>query len=36
MVMKITGAPMLVVMGVAGTGKSTVARLLAQRLNWEF
>jgi gluconokinase len=36
MVMKITGAPMLVVMGVAGTGKSTVARLLAQHLNWEF
>lgn len=32
----ITSAPMLVVMGVAGTGKSTVAGLLAERLNWEF
>jgi gluconokinase len=32
----ITSAPILVVMGVAGTGKSTVARLLAERLRWEF
>jgi gluconokinase len=32
----ITSAPILVVMGVAGTGKSTVAGLLAERLNWEF
>jgi gluconokinase len=31
----ITSAPILVVMGVAGTGKSTVAGLLAERLNWE-
>ena len=31
----ITSAPVLVVMGVAGTGKSTVAGLLAERLNWE-
>jgi gluconokinase len=35
-VVTITSAPMLVVMGVAGTGKSTVAGLLAERLNWEF
>jgi gluconokinase len=35
-VLKITSAPILVVMGVAGTGKSTVAGLLAERLNWEF
>jgi carbohydrate kinase (thermoresistant glucokinase family) len=32
---KITAPPILVVMGVAGTGKSTVAGLLAERLNWE-
>jgi carbohydrate kinase (thermoresistant glucokinase family) len=32
----ITAAPILIVMGVAGTGKSTVAGLLAERLNWEF
>jgi gluconokinase len=32
----ITSAPILVVMGVAGTGKSTVAGLLAEHLNWEF
>jgi gluconokinase len=32
----ITSAPILVIMGVAGTGKSTVAGLLAERLNWEF
>ncbi|HEU4907259.1 MAG TPA: gluconokinase [Propionibacteriaceae bacterium] len=31
----ITSAPILVVMGVTGTGKSTVAGLLAERLNWE-
>jgi carbohydrate kinase (thermoresistant glucokinase family) len=31
----ITSAPILIVMGVAGTGKSTVAGLLAERLNWE-
>jgi len=35
MVLEITGPPILVVMGVAGTGKSTVAGLLAERLNWE-
>ncbi len=35
MVLEITGRPILVVMGVAGTGKSTVAGLLAERLNWE-
>jgi len=35
-VLKITSAPILIVMGVAGTGKSTVAGLLAERLNWEF
>jgi gluconokinase len=35
-VLKIASAPILVVMGVAGTGKSTVAGLLAERLNWEF
>jgi gluconokinase len=35
-VLKITSAPILVVMGVAGTGKSTVAGLLAEQLNWEF
>ena len=34
--LKITSAPILIVMGVAGTGKSTVAGLLAERLNWEF
>ncbi len=28
--------PVLVVMGVAGTGKSTVAGLLADHLGWEF
>lgn len=28
--------PVLVVMGVAGTGKSTVAGLLAGRLGWDF
>src|SRR6188472_2377535 len=32
----ITSAPILIVMGVAGTGKSTVAGLLAERLKWEF
>jgi len=35
MVLEITAAPILVVMGVAGTGKSTVAGLLASHLNWE-
>jgi gluconokinase len=35
-VLKITSAPILIVMGVVGTGKSTVAGLLAERLNWEF
>ena len=35
MVLEITGPPILVVMGVAGTGKSTLAGLLAERLNWE-
>ena len=29
-------APVLVFMGVAGTGKSTVAAMLAGRLNWTF
>lgn len=28
--------PILVVMGVAGSGKSTVGRLLAERLDWDF
>lgn len=28
--------PVLVVMGISGTGKSTVATLLAERLNWPF
>jgi gluconokinase len=32
---KITAAPVFVVMGVAGTGKSTVAGLLADHLHWE-
>jgi gluconokinase len=31
----IASAPILVVMGVAGTGKSTVAGMLAKHLNWE-
>jgi gluconokinase len=35
MVLEITGPPILVVMGVAGTGKSTVAGLVAERLHWE-
>jgi carbohydrate kinase (thermoresistant glucokinase family) len=35
MVLEITSRPILVVMGVAGTGKSTLAGLLAERLNWE-
>jgi gluconokinase len=35
MVLEVTAAPILVVMGVAGTGKSTVAGMLAERLNWE-
>jgi carbohydrate kinase (thermoresistant glucokinase family) len=35
MVLEITGRPILIVMGVAGTGKSTLAGLLAERLNWE-
>jgi gluconokinase len=35
MVLEITGTPILVVMGVAGTGKSTVAGLLAEHLKWE-
>ena len=35
MVLEITGRPILIVMGVAGTGKSTLAALLAERLNWE-
>ena len=34
MVLEVTAAPILVVMGVAGTGKSTVAGMLAGRLNW--
>ena len=33
MVLEITGPPILVVMGVAGTGKSTVAGMLAERLH---
>src|SRR4051794_21885364 len=28
--------PVLVIMGVSGTGKSTVARLLVDRLGWDF
>ena len=35
MALEITARPILVVMGVAGTGKSTVARLLSERLGWE-
>src|SRR6187431_2425340 len=35
MVLEITGRPILIVMCVAGTGKSTLAGLLAERLNWE-
>ena len=35
MVLEVTATPILVVMGVAGTGKSTVAGLLAGELNWE-
>jgi gluconokinase len=35
MVLEVTATPILVVMGVAGTGKSTVAGLLAGQLNWE-
>jgi gluconokinase len=35
MVLEVTAAPILVVMGVAGTGKSTVAGMLAEHLNWE-
>jgi gluconokinase len=35
MVLEVTAAPILVVMGVAGTGKSTVAGMLAGRLHWE-
>ncbi len=31
-----TQLPVLVVMGAAGSGKSTVAELLAKRLGWEF
>lgn len=30
-----TAAPVLVVMGVSGSGKSTVAGLLAERLGWD-
>jgi gluconokinase len=30
------GAPVLVVMGVSGSGKSTVAAILAGRLGWDF
>ena len=33
--LEVTAIPVLVVMGVAGTGKSTVAGMLAERLNWE-
>ena len=29
-------APVLVVMGVSGSGKSTVARVLAEQLGWDF
>jgi gluconokinase/shikimate kinase len=31
-----TAAPVLVLMGVSGSGKSTVAALLAGRLGWDF
>lgn len=34
--MTAAAAPVLVVMGVAGTGKSTIAALLAARLGWAF
>jgi gluconokinase len=32
----ITGAPVLVIMGVSGSGKSTVAAILARQLGWDF
>jgi len=35
MVLEVAATPILVVMGVAGTGKSTVAGMLAGQLNWE-
>jgi gluconokinase len=35
MVLDVTPAPVLVVMGVAGTGKSTVAGMLSEQLNCE-
>jgi gluconokinase len=31
-----TANPVLVLMGVSGSGKSTVARILANRLGWDF
>jgi gluconokinase len=31
-----TGAPVLVIMGVSGSGKSTVAAILAGQLGWDF
>jgi gluconokinase len=34
-IMTASGAPVLVVMGVAGTGKSTIAGLLAGHLGWD-